>query len=359
MLYDARTLAATVISWPSCHTWGQGRAGLESGQPQERSHPTRSRSILPTPRNWRSARRCSVSTPVTVSAGQCLQPAEGSADHANLRGLAHSGASCTGAADRSSGLFAPMRRYENLSFQALSSSAFQSLVRYRQNQPHRDRAQMQAYPQIFVPANPDAPIRCAKTGQFLLIRHSRPANASSTADRPARRHNLGALGGLVLRPDGLHLAKACHQVNPAAGQFGTSTNGSFEGITQIFKIPHLRNEVTRWVCSASRPCLSSTTSTAEVWPQVRGFGFTNEGSVGHHHSISSMRWCSILRLTPAFRSSEPDATRRNVEQYVLAFDTDLARSSASQVTLTNTNSANAGARVTLLEPEGGSPLHFG
>ena len=61
---------------------------------------------------------------------------------------------------------------------------------------------------------------------------------------------------------------------------------------------------------------------------------------------------NALMFTPAaasgFPQSDPDATRRDVEQYLLAFDTDLAPIVGQQVTLTSANSAAAGPRVDLL-----------
>jgi hypothetical protein len=50
-----------------------------------------------------------------------------------------------------------------------------------------------------------------------------------------------------------------------------------------------------------------------------------------------------------FPTTSPDTTRRNVEQYMLAFDTDLAPIVGQQVTLTSSNSGAVGPRITLFE----------
>ncbi|HEX7836226.1 MAG TPA: hypothetical protein VF469_02120 [Kofleriaceae bacterium] len=53
--------------------------------------------------------------------------------------------------------------------------------------------------------------------------------------------------------------------------------------------------------------------------------------------------------TAGFPLADPDHTRRDVEQYALAFDSDLAPIVGQQVTLTRTNASAVGPRITLLE----------
>jgi hypothetical protein len=82
--------------------------------------------------------------------------------------------------------------------------------------------------------------------------------------------------------------------------------------------------------------------------QIRRFGFTNDGAVD-----TLIRFFTAIvfhpQLTAGFPLINPNATRRDVEQYVLAFDSDLAPVVGQQVTLTSTNASAAGARITLLE----------
>ena len=54
-------------------------------------------------------------------------------------------------------------------------------------------------------------------------------------------------------------------------------------------------------------------------------------------------------LTSGFPLINPDATRRNVEQFLLAFDSDLAPITGQQVTLTSSNGSAVGSRITLME----------
>jgi hypothetical protein len=95
--------------------------------------------------------------------------------------------------------------------------------------------------------------------------------------------------------------------------------------------------------------------TGNLGPQVRGFGFTNEGSVD-----TIFTFFNALVFNPTLNSGiplvNPDATRRDVEQYVLAFDSDLAPIVGQQVTLGSVNLNTAAARVTLLEQRAGAPF---
>ena len=141
----------------------------------------------------------------------------------------------------------------------------------------------------------------------------------------------------------------CHEVDAAEGEFGTSKNASFEGIQQIFKIPHLRNMYDKvGMFGFPRVSFFNNSTNGFQGDQVRGFGFTNEGNVD-----TLFRFFNAVVFNPQINSGfpliNPDATSRNVEQYVLAFDTDLAPVVGQQVTLTSTNASTAGPRINLLE----------
>jgi hypothetical protein len=89
--------------------------------------------------------------------------------------------------------------------------------------------------------------------------------------------------------------------------------------------------------------------------QIRGFGFTGDGSTD-----TIFRFLTAAVFAPTsnsgFPQTNPDATRQAVEQYLLAFDTDLAPIVGQQVTLTSTNSASAGPRIDLLIQRAGAPF---
>jgi hypothetical protein len=81
--------------------------------------------------------------------------------------------------------------------------------------------------------------------------------------------------------------------------------------------------------------------------QIRGFGFTGDGSTD---TVFRFLTASVFRPTAdvGFPVNNPDGTRRDVEQFLLAFDTDLAPIVGQQVTLTSTNGPAANPRVDLL-----------
>jgi len=91
----------------------------------------------------------------------------------------------------------------------------------------------------------------------------------------------------------------------------------------------------------------SAADSGPMGPQIRGFGFTNDGSTD-----TLFRFLSATAFDPTsnsgFPQTNPDATRRAVEQYLLAFDTDLAPIVGQQVTLTAANAASVGPRIDLL-----------
>jgi hypothetical protein len=61
-------------------------------------------------------------------------------------------------------------------------------------------------------------------------------------------------------------------------------------------------------------------------------------------------------LTAGFPLLGGDQTRRDVEQFMLAFDTDLAPIVGQQVTLTNQNAGAVSPRITLLERRAAAPF---
>ncbi len=89
--------------------------------------------------------------------------------------------------------------------------------------------------------------------------------------------------------------------------------------------------------------------------QIRGFGFTGDGSTDTMFRFLS---AAVFKPTPnsGFPQNDPDATRRDVEQYLLAFDSDLAPIVGQQVTLTSDNAAAAGPRIDLLMQRAAAPF---
>ena len=114
-----------------------------------------------------------------------------------------------------------------------------------------------------------------------------------------------------------------------AGQFGAGTNGQIVDrnslmASQDIKVPHLRN-LYRKTGFTDQPGAVSK----------RGFGFTHNGSVATIFDFLQF---------PAFNFGSPqavaDANRRDVEQFLLSFDTGMAPAVGTQVTFFGANDSD-------------------
>jgi len=132
--------------------------------------------------------------------------------------------------------------------------------------------------------------------------------------------------------DTLFNCNGCHVLDPAMGFFGTDGQATFEGESQFFKIAHLRN-------AYQKVGMFGMSGDATFrGDQVRGFGFLHDGSVD-----------SVFDFLQAGVFQFPDDTvRRQVEQFVLAYDSNLAPIVGQQVTLSDTNAATVAPRIELM-----------
>lgn len=140
----------------------------------------------------------------------------------------------------------------------------------------------------------------------------------------------------------------CHTLAPAKGYFGTSGKASFEALPQIAKIPQLRNLYQK-VGMFGQPDTPfyNTGDNAHQGEQVRGFGFLHEGSVD-----TIFRFFNNKVFNPDFGGQAGffggNPQRRDVEQFMLAYDSDLPPIVGQQVTLTATRNAEVDKRLALL-----------
>jgi hypothetical protein len=147
----------------------------------------------------------------------------------------------------------------------------------------------------------------------------------------------------------------CHTLNPANGFFGTDGTASFEGESQIFKIPHLRNMYQKvgmfGRAEASEALLGDNGFKGD---QIRGFGFLHDGSFD---TIFRFFRANVFSgLPPSFIGTgfASDAERRDTEAFVLAIDSNVAPIVGQQITLDNTNANVAGPRISLLIQRAGA-----
>jgi hypothetical protein len=140
----------------------------------------------------------------------------------------------------------------------------------------------------------------------------------------------------------------CHVLDPAQGFFGTGRNASFENHTQIIKIPHLRNQYAKaGMFGNPKVNFFDAPNSGFMGDQIRGFGFLHDGSTD-----TLFRFLTAAVFRPqadiGFPQVDPDGTRRDVEQFLLAFDSDLPPIVGQQVTLSQTNFRTAGSRIDLM-----------
>jgi hypothetical protein len=158
--------------------------------------------------------------------------------------------------------------------------------------------------------------------------------------------------------DTLENCNGCHRLDPNGnagafgvdkpGFFGTDGESSFEGESQHLKVPHLRNMYQKVgmfgvIATGGGPTLF-------LGNQVRGFGFLHDGSVDTLFRFHS---------APAFAQSQQNPTgipvgpagdplRSQIEDFMMAFDSNLAPIVGQQITLTGANSAVVDPRITQL-----------
>lgn len=128
---------------------------------------------------------------------------------------------------------------------------------------------------------------------------------------------------------------SCHRLDPEQGLFGTNTKISNAGQSQQYKIPHFRNMYTK-VGMFGRAITDHIVHGDDqlMGDQIRGFGFLHNGAVD-----------TVFRTLFPIMSVEQG---RKLEQFILAFDSNLAPIVGQQVTLTNSNFARAQGRIDLM-----------
>src|SRR5579872_47158 len=200
--------------------------------------------------------------------------------------------------------------------------------------------------------------------------------------------------GQEIPSDTFHNCNGCHVLDPSGnaqfnvpkpGFFGSDGRYSFEAETQFFKVPHLRNLYQKVGMFGDDRSFNpnDTTGIASSLPppyndesfqgdQVRGFGFLHDGALDtvfrfHSSTVFAARTEPTPQGAPpnpggipvitdptdpvkAFQELEANiTTRRELEAFVLAFDSNLAPIVGQQTTLRADSGADASSRLDLLE----------
>jgi hypothetical protein len=200
--------------------------------------------------------------------------------------------------------------------------------------------------------------------------------------------------GQEIPSDTFHNCNTCHVLDPNAnaqfgvakpGFFGSDGRYSFEAETQFFKVPHLRNlyqkvgmfgddrsfnpNDTSGIASSLPPPYNDESFQGD---QMRGFGFLHDGAIDtvfrfHSSTVFAARTTPTPQGAPPNPNGIPVITdptnpqlarqqlianitlRRELEAFVLAFDSNLAPIVGQQTTLSGWSGADVQARIDLLE----------
>lgn len=179
-------------------------------------------------------------------------------------------------------------------------------------------------------------------------------NSLTTDQQAGRNFYFGPISDTVQNCNG------CHALNPTANQaqgeprygfFGSDGRSTFEGETQHFKIAQLRNLYQK-VGMFGMPAISfiNPGNNGFMGDQVRGFGFLHDGSVD-----TLLRFFNSVVFNQSggnpggFPVGLPgDPLRRQVEAFVLAFDSNLKPIVGQQATRTSTSGGDVDTRIDLL-----------
>lgn len=183
------------------------------------------------------------------------------------------------------------------------------------------------------------------------------------------------------RSDTFFNCNTCHVLNPDAnkeygvskpGFFGTDGRYSFESLPQFFKVPHLRNMYQKvGMFGGPNIPLFIPGNNENMGDQIRGFGFLHDGSVDtpfrfFHATLFAARPAGTLSpadpgnpggflfappthpLAPLLNSIG-DNTRRQMESFIFAFDSNFAPIVGQQITYRGVADAAVEARIALLK----------
>jgi DNA-binding beta-propeller fold protein YncE len=342
MLYDARLSSANgEASCASCHIFGDmDDIAWDLGNPDDVVTKSPIPGKFTSPLQFQGAKFIfNVKNKINGSDDpKDFHPMKGPMVTQTLRGMINSGA-MHWRGDRSNGIFGISASDANLSFKNFAV-AFAGLLG---NAQPMSEADMQTFADFMLQVQmPPNPIR--KLDNTLTASQQR-GHDFYFGDRPADGFKLVIGGKSVLENNNCN---GCHTVDAAQGMFGTGGFQSFEGISQIVKVPQLRNmyaKVGRFG-SAAIP-FSTAKPTGHQGDQVRGFGFVHDGTADTLAHFFTVRVFQPT-LNSGFPLFNPDDTRRDVADFMHVMDSDLAPIVGQQVTLTAANASNANPRIDLL-----------
>lgn len=338
-LYDANLSSANgEASCASCHTFGDmDDLAWDLGNPDDVVTKSPMKQEFTRETEFQVAKFLFQPNPKVKINGsddpKDFHPMKGPMTTQTLKGMANSGA-MHWRGDRSNGVFGVHADDPVLSFKNFAP-AFEGLLG---NPAPMSEGGMQVFAdfmlQVQLPPNPirnlDNSLTAAQKRGFDFYFGDRPSDGILVPE-------IGNLRAFVKS----HNCNGCHTVDAAQGLYGTGKMQSFEGISQVVKVPHLRNMYAK-IGRFGSPAIPFATApdTGHQGDQVRGFGFVHDGTVDLLAHFFTVRVFQPT-LNSGFPLINPNQTRRDVSDFMHAMDSDLAPVVGQQVTL----SADAGQRL--------------
>ncbi|PTL83007.1 hypothetical protein DAT35_13370 [Vitiosangium sp. GDMCC 1.1324] len=192
----------------------------------------------------------------------------------------------------------------------------------------------------------------------FILQVAYPPNPIRNLDNsltPAQQAGRDFFFGARVAPQGT--CETCHRIDPLAnpgegafaGFFGTDGRSAFDAEPQIFKIPHLRNLYQKVGMFGAGFTTNTLGPDPFLGEQVRGFGFNHDGTVPDLFRFNSGFDENALNPVGIPHTPAGVQAKRDMEQFMLAFDSNLAPIVGQQVTLTADNQAVAEPRIHLLK----------
>jgi len=350
-LYDAqRSSANGESSCASCHTFGDmDDLGWDLGNPDEVVTTSPIPGKFTSGLEFQGAKLIfNVKTKINGSDNpKDFHPMKGPMTTQTLRGLKNAGA-MHWRGDRSVGVFGTSATDSNLSFKNFAV-AFGGLLG---NDRDMNETEMQQFSdfmlQVFLPPNPirnlDNSLTPSQKRGFDFYFGTRPSDG----------FKLSLFGTSLVNNNNCN---GCHTIDASKGLYGNGGFQSFEGISQIVKVPHVRNvyqKVGRFG-APSQP-FSIVNGTGNLGDQVRGFGFVHDGTADTLTHFFTVRVFQNTGNSGFPAGDAGMALRTDVANYMLAVDSDLAPIVGQQITLNASNAAVVKARIDLLIARAKTPF---
>jgi len=170
-----------------------------------------------------------------------------------------------------------------------------------------------------------------------------PVRALDNSLTPAQASALALYNGPIT--DIVFNCNECHVLDPLQGFYGSGGDQSTETETQEFKIAGLRNIYQKVGMFGVRVSFSGGSPGVHTGDQVRGFGMLHDGSID-----------TVERFLNNAVFSLSATQREDLEDLILAFDTDFAPIVGQQITRDATNGGVVDPRIDLLIARANAPF---